>query len=75
MASIPFITRLRITCCSWIRSPNTGGTLAGKSIRIATPFSHRFILHQNDDLLNGLINVEAHFLCIGFLYERSNARE
>ena len=37
--------------------------------------SHCFILHQNDDLLNGLVNVEAHFLCIGFLYERSNARD
>ena len=38
-------------------------------------FSHRFILHQNDDLLNGFVNVEPHFLCIGFLYERSNARD
>ena len=38
-------------------------------------FSHRFILHQNDDFLNGLVNVEAHSLGIGFLYECSNARD
>ena len=38
-------------------------------------FSHRFILHQKDDFLNGLVNVEPHFLGIGFLYESSNARD
>ena len=38
-------------------------------------FSHRVILHQNDDFLNGLVNVEAHSLGIGFLYECSNARD
>jgi hypothetical protein len=31
MASMPFITRLRVTCCSWIRSASTSGSPVASS--------------------------------------------
>ena len=36
MASMPFIIRLRITCCNWTRSPRTDGRLTAKSVRSET---------------------------------------
>jgi len=33
IASIQFVSKLMITCCSWIRSPRTVGTAGAKSVR------------------------------------------
>jgi hypothetical protein len=35
MASMPFITRLIITCCNWIRSPRIIGAAGPNSVRKA----------------------------------------
>jgi hypothetical protein len=37
-ASVPFSSRFRSTCCSWMRSPSTGGSAAAKSVCGATPW-------------------------------------
>ena len=44
-------------------------------MRIATPFRTASFCIRRTSFLNGLVNVEAHLLGIGFLYERSNARD
>jgi hypothetical protein len=37
IASIPLMIRLRITCCSWTRSPWISGKPSAKSVRTETP--------------------------------------
>src|SRR5438128_2128661 len=37
LASMPFISRLRMTCCNWTLSPSIGGSAGASSVRSETP--------------------------------------
>ena len=73
IASMPLITRLMITCCSWTRSART----TGRNGRELHPQRHlvaeQFTLHQAQRLINDVIDVERRLLSVGLFHERTDA--
>src|SRR5437762_631350 len=70
IASVPFITKLIMTCCSCTRSPTTG-EIFGQLCPQRYAVSSRFRPSQRDDLPNRVVDVERYGFCLGFLYQRS----
>jgi hypothetical protein len=56
IASMPSITRFKITRCDCTRSPKTRGRSEASSIRSTTPFFLYFILYQTNHFLNDLMS-------------------
>src|SRR6266481_3085515 len=65
IASMPFITRLIITCCSWTRSPRIMGGVSANSVCNDTRWLVQLTLHRRDGLPNDIIDVERHLLNVG----------
>ena len=75
IASMPFITRLMITCCSWTRSP---GIIRWSRCQFGSqryPVAAQLTLHQRDDLPDDVIEVERQLLHVGLFRERPDTSD
>ena len=72
MASMALMIRLRITCCSWTRSPGTGGKPSASSVCTDDAVLHRFATGQLDHLADRLVDLHRLVAPRRLLDERAN---
>src|SRR5215510_9158581 len=61
MASSAFMMRFRITCCSWMRSPNIAGSACASSVRAVT-WWRSISRSTTRSIIDDLVEIEADLL-------------